>query len=400
MTEPLPDPLVPPDVDLSKLDGFMLDTVRLLGSELVAISTGDEFKAAVILWCRAWKQRPACSLPDDDRILSSFAMLPMPKWRKVKAIALRGFVKCSDGRLYHKVLSADAIRAHKASKKRAAAYEKWRNGESGDQDDPPAGPAATRSQRLAEARRKGVHTAEKWQAMLEVFSHTCVQCRVQNPRGGIVKDHILPIYQGGSDGIDNLQPLCTSCNSRKGPDSTDHRNGACADWQKRLHECLQKRLHNGSETPPKDGTGRDGTINDDDPSEVVVRGFMAVRKELWPLTPSLPSVQSTLRTQAKAYLEAGATAPMCVEVIRRVAVQKAEKNEGPPTNLGFCRLSVETEIRNAAKAEQPRAGGEGVQRSQFSDALEKWSRLPMHERDKTPRPQMTDYSTPQTGAQA
>src|SRR5690606_12605511 len=108
----------------SKLDGFMLDTVRLLGSELVALSTGDEFKAAVLLWCRAWKQRPACSLPDDDRVLASFAQVTAAKWKKIRPMALRGFIKCSDGRLYHGVLAADALRAHKAAEQRREAIRK------------------------------------------------------------------------------------------------------------------------------------------------------------------------------------------------------------------------------------------------------------------------------------
>ncbi len=68
-----PPPPVAPDCDVSKLDGFMLDTAKLLGSELWALSTGDEFKAAVALWCRAWHQVPAGSLPDDDTVLCSFA---------------------------------------------------------------------------------------------------------------------------------------------------------------------------------------------------------------------------------------------------------------------------------------------------------------------------------------
>jgi len=142
--ETLPAPLVQGDVDTSRLDGFMLDTVKLLGSELLALSTGDEFKAAVVLWCRAWKQRPAASLPDDDRILASFAMVPLAKWKRLRPMALRGFVKCSDGRLYHKVLSADAVRAGKAHKQRQEAIRK-RWGKEGDDDtkpitDPPTKP--------------------------------------------------------------------------------------------------------------------------------------------------------------------------------------------------------------------------------------------------------------------
>src|SRR5208283_1716463 len=69
----LPKPLVPPDLDLRNLHGFMLDAERLMASELWALSTGEEFKAAVGLWCRAWKQIPAGSLPNDEKILAAFS---------------------------------------------------------------------------------------------------------------------------------------------------------------------------------------------------------------------------------------------------------------------------------------------------------------------------------------
>ncbi|WP_188260711.1 DnaA N-terminal domain-containing protein [Azospirillum tabaci] len=118
MTENLPHPLVPAEVDIAKLDGFMLDTRRVLSSELLALSSGDEFKAAVTLWCRAWQQRPAASLPNNPTILASFAGVSPQRWAKIKDMALRGFVLCSDGRLYHRVLAEDAMRAWEALTKR------------------------------------------------------------------------------------------------------------------------------------------------------------------------------------------------------------------------------------------------------------------------------------------
>lgn len=111
MTSDLPAPLVGPEVDLSKLDAFMLDTRKLLSSELLVLANPEEFRAAVVLWCRAWQQTPAASLPDDDRVLAGFALLSKKQWMKIRTMALRGFVKCSDGRLYHQVLAADALRA-------------------------------------------------------------------------------------------------------------------------------------------------------------------------------------------------------------------------------------------------------------------------------------------------
>lgn len=105
-------PLTTSSHDVSGLDGFMLNTDLLMASELWALATGDEFKAAVGLWCRAWKQTPAGSLPDDDKVLAAFSGAGK-SWPKVKAMALRGFVKCSDGRLYHTTLCSDVVRAAK-----------------------------------------------------------------------------------------------------------------------------------------------------------------------------------------------------------------------------------------------------------------------------------------------
>ncbi|MCU0949535.1 MAG: YdaU family protein [Burkholderiaceae bacterium] len=103
-------PLVPAEVDLRGFSGFMLDVDRLLASELVALGTPEECWAATMLWCRAWKQQPPGSLPDDDRILAAFSGTGK-RWPKVKAMALRGFVKCDDGRLYHRVLCEEVNKA-------------------------------------------------------------------------------------------------------------------------------------------------------------------------------------------------------------------------------------------------------------------------------------------------
>lgn len=112
-----PDPFTSTDHDVSGLDGFMLNTDRLMVSELWALATGDEFKAAIGLWCRAWKQVPAGSLPNDEKVLAAFSGTGKA-WPKVRDMALRGFVLCSDGRLYHKTLCDDVKRAAEAKAKR------------------------------------------------------------------------------------------------------------------------------------------------------------------------------------------------------------------------------------------------------------------------------------------
>lgn len=117
------EPMTPPDCDLRGLPFMPLDVIRLTDSDLFALSTGDEFKAAVTLWCKSWLQVPAASLPDDDRILAHLSGAGS-KWRKVRELALRGFVKCSDGRFYHPVI---AEKANDAWERRSEWQEKQNN---------------------------------------------------------------------------------------------------------------------------------------------------------------------------------------------------------------------------------------------------------------------------------
>jgi uncharacterized protein YdaU (DUF1376 family) len=89
-----------------------LEVSRLLDSDLVALSTGDEFKAALILWARSWSQVPAASIPDDDRILARMTGFSLTEWARLREMALKNWIKCDDGRLYHPVVADLAISAH------------------------------------------------------------------------------------------------------------------------------------------------------------------------------------------------------------------------------------------------------------------------------------------------
>ncbi|MXV36856.1 MULTISPECIES: DUF1376 domain-containing protein [unclassified Saccharibacter] len=106
----LPAPLTSPDCDLRGYDFMPLFATRLLDSDLYALSTGAEFKAALTLWCKAWLQVPAGSLPADERILAHLSMTGST-WDCVRDIALHGWMQCSDGRLYHPLIAQEAIKA-------------------------------------------------------------------------------------------------------------------------------------------------------------------------------------------------------------------------------------------------------------------------------------------------
>jgi hypothetical protein len=63
-----------------------------------------------MLWGAAWHQVPAASLPDDDRVLARYAGYgrAVEQWKLIREGALRGFVRCRDGRLYHRTLAEKA----------------------------------------------------------------------------------------------------------------------------------------------------------------------------------------------------------------------------------------------------------------------------------------------------
>lgn len=107
------NPLTPPDCDLRDFPFMPLDVLRLRDSDISSVATGEEFRCAVLLWCASWHQIPAASLPDDDLVLAKLAGFGkvVKEWKKVKNGALRGWVKCSDGRLYHPVVAEKANEA-------------------------------------------------------------------------------------------------------------------------------------------------------------------------------------------------------------------------------------------------------------------------------------------------
>lgn len=131
------EPLVPADVDLRGTSGFLIDVNRLLASELVALGTPEEKWAAFMLWCRAWQQHPPGSIPPDDRLLAAFSGAGT-RWPKVKAMAMRGFILCSDGRLYHPVLCThvmEAWKSRKAYRNDQERLRKWREKQRGNDDE-------------------------------------------------------------------------------------------------------------------------------------------------------------------------------------------------------------------------------------------------------------------------
>lgn len=62
----------------------------------------------------------------------------------------------------------------------------------------------------------GSFTVEEWNTLVALYKHRCAECGRSEPEIKLTVDHIIPVCEGGHNGIENIQPLCGSCNSRKG----------------------------------------------------------------------------------------------------------------------------------------------------------------------------------------
>jgi len=81
-----------------------------------------------------------------------------------------------------------------------------------------------RNQRYKARKRnaEGSHTFGEWELLKRQYGYTCPACGKMEPEIKLTEDHIISLSKGGSDWIENIQPLCVKCNTIKMTKSTKY----------------------------------------------------------------------------------------------------------------------------------------------------------------------------------
>lgn len=194
-----------------------------------------------------WSEGP---LPNDIEELAVIGKLRSTNSEIiVQALLAKYFFKNGDGHWHQKRIDSELSRWSAKRGKRSLSGAKGATAKWGEYSAYQN--KINRSERLANARLLARHSDVEWQTLKLCLGCRCLRCGHHESEIEIVKDHIIPIYRGGSDGIENIQPLCRSCNAAKGPDDSDLRP---LDWRERLTKCLANACPSPSPSPIETNT--------------------------------------------------------------------------------------------------------------------------------------------------
>jgi 5-methylcytosine-specific restriction endonuclease McrA len=93
--------------------------------------------------------------------------------------------------------------------KRLAQTKKWH------QENREKSNAIARNHRHKRRANGGSHTFEQWEELKRIFNYTCFGCKRAEPEIRLTEDHKVAVSKSGKNSIDNIQPLCLTCNQKK-----------------------------------------------------------------------------------------------------------------------------------------------------------------------------------------
>lgn len=143
--------------------------------------------------------------------------------RKLWEIANADEIKRKDHEYYEAnkedILAKSTVYAHENRESINFYKLGWQKTETGRKNS-----LQSRRRRIArKLNAPGSHTIDEFYELCAEYEDHCLCCLKKMDRPKLSIDHIVPISKGGSDGIENLQPLCRRCNTRKGIHTIDYR---------------------------------------------------------------------------------------------------------------------------------------------------------------------------------
>lgn len=175
----LPEPPYPADTRARGWK-FELDLERIVDSDTWALAAPELRPWLLMLWAMSWRSTPTGTLPDDDRLIAARIGMPISMLQTHRETLMRGWIRHSDGRLYHDTISETVVEML------AAKYR--------------------------DALRKRVGRQGTGVEIIARDGGECVYC---GSRRALTIDHLIPLSKGGDNGMDNLACACKSCNSMK-----------------------------------------------------------------------------------------------------------------------------------------------------------------------------------------
>lgn len=100
--------------------------------DVEAMSTA-QVGAYILLLCKAWREEPVGSVPDDDRRLARWARMTPEEWSEAKSAVLAPFALRNDGRWHQPRMAREFMKLRESSRRRAeagaaGAESRWGNG--------------------------------------------------------------------------------------------------------------------------------------------------------------------------------------------------------------------------------------------------------------------------------